>query len=167
MFASTAKAVAACGAALALVLLGAPSFAAPATYADPEVAWTGHNIHVSPDGSEAYIIGKYRCWGGRTGTHLWVSVKQGSGLSEPDHTSSGDADAWFDTNWNFEQSEAGLTVDCDGHWHVTRYTLKREFGDLVDGTAFVQFCLFDHTGNEDNFPQGFAFDYSWKSVRVP
>lgn len=167
MFTKTAKACAAVGAALAMVLIGSPAIAKHVSYADPQVAWTGKNIHVSPDGSEAFIIGKYRCWGGRAGTHLWVSVKQGPGLSEPDHTGSGDAEAWFDTNWNFENSEAGLTVACDGHWHVTRYTLKREFGDLHDGTAYVQFCLFDHTGNEDNFPQGFAYDYSWKTVRVP
>ena len=49
---------------------------------------------------------------------------------------------------------------------MTRYLLKREFGQLQPGTAYVQFCLFDHTGNEENFPQGFAFDYSWKPVRV-
>lgn len=154
-------------AALAFVTMGSPAIAKPAEYADPAVAWTGANVIVSPSGDEAYVLGKYRCYGGTEGTHLWVSVKQGPNLSEPDHTSSADADAWFDTNWNFENSEAGLTVDCDGHWHVTRYTLKRVFGDLHDGTVFVQFCLFDNTGNEENFPQGFAFDYSWKPVRVP
>jgi hypothetical protein len=167
MFTSTVKACAAVGAALAMVLLGAPSIAAPAAYHHPQVAWTGKNVHVSPDGSKAFVIGKYRCWGGRTGTHLWVSVKQGPGLSEPDHTGSSNADAWFDTNWNFQNSEAGLTVPCDGHWHVTRYTLKQEFGTLHDGKAYVQFCLFDNTGTEDNFPQGFAQVYGWRTVRVP
>ena len=153
------------GSAIATVALGAPS-ATAAAYADPQVAWTGRTIHVSPDGSEAYILGKYKCYGGEAGTHLWVSVKQGPGL-DADHTSSSDAAAWYDTNWNFSESDPdGLNVDCDGHWHVTRYTLKPEFGQLVDGTAFVQFCLFDSTGNEENFPQGFAFDYSWKPVRV-
>jgi hypothetical protein len=159
------KAWAAAGSAAALAAMGMPS-ASAADYADPQVAWTGTTITVAPDGSAAYIEGKYKCFGGEQGTHLWVSVKQGEGLDD-EHTSSSDADAWYDTNWNFEQSEAGLTVDCDGHWHVTRYTLKQEFGELVDGIAFVQFCLFDPTGNEENFPQGFAFDYSWKTVRVP
>lgn len=153
-------------AVLALVVLGLPGSASAADYRPPQVAWTGNVINVSPDGTTAHILGKYNCVGGREGTHLWVSVKQGPGI-DADHTSSGDAAAWFDTNWNFEESPAGLTVNCDGHWHTTRYTLKREFGDLVDGTAFVQFCLFDNTGNEDNFPQGFAFDYSFKRVMVP
>lgn len=154
----------AAGAACALGLMAAGSPAGAAEMPAPQVEWTGTNINVSPDGSTAFINGKYRCWGGREGTHLWVSVKQGAGLSEPDHTSSADADAWYDTNWNFANSEAGLTVDCDGHWHVTRYALKRVFGELHDGTAFVQFCLFDSTGSEET---GFAFDYSWKTVRVP
>ena len=166
MFSSMTK-TAAAGGSLAVLALGSPAMAAPASYADPAVAWTGNNVHVAPDGSAAYLIGKYRCYGGRTGTHLWVSVKQGPNLSEPDHTGSSDADAWYDTNWNFEQSEAGLTVDCDGHWHVTRTTLKQEFGTLVGGPAYIQFCLFDSTGTEDNFPQGFAQDYGWKTVRVP
>jgi hypothetical protein len=159
------KAVGAAGAALAVAAMGLPS-ASAVEYADPQVAWTGTNINVAPDGSAAYINGKYKCYGGQENTHLWVSVKQGPGLDD-DHTSSGDADAWYDTNWNFENDPAGLTVNCDGHWHTTRYTLKQEFGELVDGIAFVQFCLFDPTGNEENFPQGFAFDYSWKQVRVP
>ena len=162
-----AKTLVAVCATAALVTMGSPGVAKQPDYRDPQVAWTGANIHVSPDGSKAFILGKYRCYGGETGTHLWVSVKQGPGLSEPDHTSSADADAWYDTNWNFENDPAGLTVDCDGHWHVTRYTLKRVFGDLTDGPAFVQFCLFDNTSTDDNFPQGFVFDYSWKPVLVP
>jgi hypothetical protein len=161
------KSLAAAAGVAALVALSGPAGAAPATYAPPQVAWTGHNVNVSPDGSSAYINGKYRCYGGRTGTHLWVSVKQGPNLSEPDHTGSSYADAWYDTNWNFGVDPAGLTVACDGHWHTTRYQLKQEFGTLKDGPAYIQFCLFDNTANDDNFPQGFAFDYSWKSVHVP
>jgi hypothetical protein len=161
------KAWAAVGSAAALAAMGMPS-AGAAEIPAPEVSWTGVNINVAPDGSAAYINGKYRCFGGEENTHLWVSVKQGPNLSEPDQTGSGYADAWYDTNWMYSESDPdGLNVDCDGHWHVTRYTLKPEFGQLVDGTAFVQFCLFDSTGNEENFPQGFAFDYSWKTVRVP
>jgi len=160
------KALATLGSTVAVAAMGAPS-ATAAAYVAPQVAWTGMTINVAPDGSEAYILGKYNCVGGTEGTHLWVSVKQGPRLSEPDQTGSSFADAWYDTNWNFENSDAGLTVDCDGHWHVTRYTLKPEFGELHDGIAFVQFCLFDNTSTEDNFPQGFAFDYSWKTVQVP
>jgi hypothetical protein len=160
------KSLAAVATTAVFVIVGTPTPTSAAEYVSPQVAWTGVNINVSPDGSTAYINGKYNCVGGRTGTHLWVSVKQGPGLDD-EHTSSSDADAWYDTNWNFENSETGLTVDCDGHWHVTRYELRQEFGELVDGTAFVQFCLFDNTSTDDNFPQGFVFDYSWKTVRVP
>ena len=167
MFSSVLKAVAATTGAIALVMVGAPTVAAPAAYHDPEVAWTGGNVQVSPDGSTVHVLGKYRCWGGTTGTHLWVSVKQGPRLSEPDQTGSSYADAWYDTNWNFENSETGLTVDCDGHWHVTRAVLKNVFGELHDGTAYIQFCLFDNSSTEDNFPQGFAQDYGWRTVRVP
>lgn len=159
------KAGTALGSAAALVTLGLPG-ATAATIPDPQVAWTGANVAVAPDGSTAYVVGKYRCYGGEEGTHLWVAVKQGPRLTS-ENTSSAYADAYYDTNWNWEQSEAGLTVDCDGHWHVTRYELRQVFGELEDGTAYVQFCLFDSTGNEENFPQGFAYDYSWKAVRVP
>ena len=156
------KAATALASAAALAAMGLPS-ASAAAYADPQVAWTGMNINVAPDGSAAYINGKYKCYGGEAGTHLWVSVKQGDGL-DFDHTSSEDPavdlTAWYDTNWNFEQSESGLTVDCDGQWHVTRYELRQVFGELQDGPALVQFCLFDNS-------DGFQFDYSWKTVRVP
>lgn len=153
------KAVGIAASAVALFAMGAPAASADG----PQVAWTGMNVNVSPDGSTASINGKYKCDGGEEGTHLWVSVKQGEGI-DADHTSSGDADAWYDTNWNFGESEAGLTVDCDGHWHVSRVELRQEFGELHDGIAFVQFCLFDSSGSEES---GFAFDYSWKQVRVP
>lgn len=153
------KAVGIAASAVALLAMGAPA----ANAGEPQVAWTGVNIHVAKDGSAAWINGKYKCDGGREGTHLWVSVKQGANV-DPEHTSSSDADAWYDTNWNFGESEAGLTVDCDGHWHVSRVELRQEFGQLHDGIAFVQFCLFDSSGSEE---EGFAFDYSWKQVRVP
>jgi hypothetical protein len=94
-------------------------------------------------------------------------VKQGPNISEPDHTSSSDADAWYDTNWNFQNSDAGLTVDCDGQWHVERVVLKPEFGQLQDGPAYVQWCLFDSTSSEENFPKGFGYNYGFREVRVP
>lgn len=159
------------GCAAAILVLGSaavsPAVAKAKPYADPQVAWVGNNVHVAKDGSTAYVVGKYRCFGGRTGSHLWVSVKQGPDISEPDQTGSAFADAWYDTNWNFENSPAGLTVDCDGHWHVARVTLKQVFGELVDGPGYVQFCLFDNTSTETNFPQGFAQQYGFRDVRVP
>ena len=154
------KAVGVAASVLALLTMGVPNATADA----PEVAWTGVNINVAPDGSAAYISGKYRCDGGEEGTHLWVSVKQGDGLSF-ENTSSSLADAWYDTNWMYSESDPdGLNVDCDGRWHVVRYELRQVFGELTDGPALVQFCLFDSSGSEET---GFKFDYSWKTVRVP
>jgi hypothetical protein len=43
--------------------------------------------------------------------------------------------------------------------------VKPEFGTLARGPAWVQWCLFDNTSTEDNFPQGFAQDYGWRTVR--
>lgn len=160
------------GAALAtaaLALSVAPATAAPVDYAPPEVSWTGSTVHLAPDGSAAYVLGKYRCYGGEEGTHLWVSVKQGEALS-PENTSSQFADAWYDTNYMFEESPAGLTVDCDGRWHTTRYELRPstwgDFGDFHDGEVLVQFCLFDSTATEDG-AEGFAFDYAMTPIYVP
>jgi hypothetical protein len=129
----------------ALVAASAPAMAAPATSA-PEVAWVNTNVVVSADRSEATVLGKYRCSGGEEGTHLWVSVKQGPGIYAG-HTSSSYADAWYDTNYNFtEDNPAGLTVDCDSKWHAERITVKRVFGDLTRGAAYVQWCMFDSSG---------------------
>jgi hypothetical protein len=167
MIKSARRAAAASAVVVASIAMTAGPVSAATTYAEPQVAWVNQNVHVAPDGSAAYVVGKYKCYGGRTGTHLWVSVKQGPNVVAPDHTSSSDADAWYDTNWNFQNSEAGLTVDCDGQWHVERVTLKQEFGELKDGTAWVQWCLFDSTSSEENFPKGFGYNYGYRDVRVP
>ena len=112
----------------AAAALGTAAGPAAAAYTPPTVAWVNQNVILSPDKSHADVTGKYQCVGGREGTHLWVSVKQGPRLDPAtDHTSSSDADAWYDTNWNFENSEAGLTVNCDGHWHASRITVKPQF----------------------------------------
>ena len=128
----------------AFVAASAPAMAAPAPSA-PEVAWVNTNVVVSADSSEATVLGKYRCSGGEEGTHLWVSVKQGPGIY-PGHTSSQYADAWYDTNYHYAEDPAGLTVDCDGKWHAERITVKRVFGDLAKGAAYVQWCMFDSSG---------------------
>jgi hypothetical protein len=163
-----AATVIAAGALIASALTATTADAATTTYAQPQVAFTGSNIHVSPDGSKAYVLGKYRCWGGREGTHLWVSVKQGPLLDLDEHSSSQYADSWYDTNWNYANDPAGLTVDCDGHWHATRFVLKQVegFDALTDGPALVQFCLFDSKATED-LSSGFAADYRFSTVRVP
>jgi hypothetical protein len=157
------KRVAAVMAVAAGTLLGAqagPASAASAALAvgEPEVAWVNQNIILSPDQSSATVLGKYRCSGGETGTHLWVSVKQGPAL-DAEHTTSEFASAWYDTNYNYATDPAGLTVDCDGHWHVSRITVKPVFGTLTAGSAYVQWCLYDSVG-------GFAGPSSFLTVRA-
>ena len=158
---------------LALVagLLTAPgSSAETTTLPPPQVAWVG-NIVVS-HGGDAYILAKFRCYGGETATHLWASVKQGG----PDPTAEGSgvlSDAWYDTNYQYANDPAGQTIQCDGKWHVQHFLLKRvdhPFGTdyvsgmLKSGTAWVQFCVFDSSATDDNFPTGFAYDYGWKRI---
>ena len=146
-------------------LLAGPVAAASATYKDPEVQWAG-NVHV--DGDTATVLAKYRCWGGNNeATHLWVSLKQGGGiddftaaqLAEMEGTSQ-IAEAWYDTNVTGDTA-----LNCNGKWHVQRYTVAKEFGTLKRGSAWLQFCLFDSTSTDTNFPQGFAYAYPKVNVR--
>ena len=163
-------------ATVALLALTAGIMTAPVSSADtttlppPQVAWVG-DIVVS-HGSNAYILAKFRCYGGRTGTHLWASIKQGG----PDPTAEGSgvlSNAWYDTNYQYANDPAGQTLQCDGRWHVTPFLLKRVdhpfgtdyvSGKLKTGKAWVQFCVFDSSATDDNFPTGFAYDYGWKHV---
>ena len=148
-------------AALAIGLAG-PASAAP-TYAEPQVGGVS-DVTLDHQAGRAFITATYKCFGGRTGTHLWVSVKQGPRINvAKQHTESKYAKAWYDTNWNFANDPAGLTVNCNGHWTTSTFTLKPEFGQLKTGTGFVQFCLFDSTsgGSTDH---GFAFSYTTQAV---
>jgi len=160
-------------AAATLALAGTALPAASASAAElpaPEIAWVGQ--HVVANGSDAYIQAKFRCWGGETGTHLWASVKQGG----PDPTAEGSgmtSDAWYDTNYQYANDPAGQTIQCDGRWHVNRFVVKlvdHPFGadyvsgKLQKGAAWVQFCVFDSSATDDNFPTGFASDSGWKTV---
>jgi hypothetical protein len=54
-----------------------------------------------------------------TALHLWASVKQGPNIDPPEHTSSADARAWYET------PDAAVPT-CDGDSHVLRYTIYRE-----------------------------------------
>ena len=160
-------------AAATLAVAGTALPAASASAAElpaPEIAWVGQ--HIVANGSDAYIQAKFRCWGGETGTHLWASVKQGG----PDPTAEGSgmtSDAWYDTNYQYANDPAGQTIQCDGRWHVNRFVVKlvdhpfgTDFvsGKLQKGAAWVQFCVFDSSATDDNFPTGFASDSSWKTV---
>jgi hypothetical protein len=143
-------------------LILSPAAAQATELPTPEVAWLHDNVIVTgANGAEASVLAKYRCYGGETGTHLWVSVKQGGTNLEGEH-SSARAKSWYDTNYQYAEDPAGQTIDCDGNWHTTRFTVKLVDGwqKLDDGPAWVQFCVFDSTG-------GFGYSYGWKTVKVP
>jgi hypothetical protein len=125
----------------------------------PEVSWVGDNVVVSADRGEASVLAKFRCYGGEEGTHLWASVKRGENLQA--EGSGGWATSWYDTNYQYQDNPAGQTIQCDGRWHATRFTVKRVEGKgtLDRGPAWVQFCVFDSRG-------GFASVNGYKSVRV-
>lgn len=141
--------------------LAGPVAAAP-PYQPPQVLSIS-GVTLTPNGARASITATYQCSGGRPGTHLWVSAKQGPDISLPDHTSSSDAQAWYDTNWNYARDPAGLTVNCDGQVRTTTFVLRPEFGQLHKGKAFVQFCLFDSTSG-GSIDHGFAFSYTMQRV---
>jgi hypothetical protein len=157
-----------------LLAVGTALVPAAAAQADealpaPEVAWVNDNVIVTgANGEEATLLAKYRCYGGETGTHLWASVKQGGEDLEGEH-SSARATSWYDTNYQYATDPAGQTINCDGHWHATRFVVKLVDGwqPLTDGPAWVQFCVFDSSATEDNFPTGFAYSYGWKTVKAP
>jgi hypothetical protein len=68
--------------ALPVALAAAPAqaqeSAQPSTYHNPQVAWV-RDAHAR--GGTASVLAKYRCWGGNQNTHLWVSLKQGGGIT--------------------------------------------------------------------------------------
>jgi hypothetical protein len=159
---------AAVAAGAVVALIAGPAVAAHAKpYQDPKVAWVGKNVILAKDGQSAKVTGKYRCLGGRENTHLWVAVKQGDESLTLENTSSDQValTSFYDTNWN----DPGLTVDCDGHWHVSRITVKdnpwTNLGELAKGKALVQWCLFDSTNGGEGDEQGFAPLYRWVTVR--
>src|SRR5215213_10521286 len=96
--------VLAAAASLAAVVAGgtASAQAAQVDYADPQVEWV-HNVKATAD--SATLLAKYRCWGGNDGTHLWVSLKQGGGITgQPadelaaQEGTSGLAASWYDSH---------------------------------------------------------------------
>lgn len=151
-------------AVIALVGFSGPASAQTA-YAPPQVYFVSPVV-VSHSGTDAYVIAAYKCYGGSAGTHLWVSVKQGPQINATDHTSSQYAQGWYDTNWNYGMSPAGLLANCNGRLQIARIDLKPEFGTLHSGVGFVQFCLFDSTAppNDENPSTGFAFNYSMQHI---
>jgi hypothetical protein len=158
------KSTAAAGALLTLGAAFVPAAANAEEGGGPgsmEVAFVNANVVVTgAHRDQATVLGKYRCDGGREGTHLWVSVKQGENLEA--EGSSQWATAHYDTNYMWAQDPAGMTLDCDGKWHAERVTVKMtpaSAGLLQRGSAWVQFCAFDNHG-------GFVSVNGYKDVRL-
>ena len=151
---------------------GSTALAAPATYAQPVVESVSATVIASPaNGGFALVQARYRCYGGDAGTHLFIAVKQGPGVSPENPSSSPSMTAFYSTNYNSDGP--ALSLHCDGSTHTQMFRLKndpywvnsQENLPLTSGPALVQFCLFDSTASE-NASSGFAFDYSMKTVRV-
>lgn len=164
-------------AALALVVPGlssaaaapAPPPRAPEIGFVTPVAWS---VPWKPD--TVQVLGSYRCWGGES-IHLWVSVKQGG----PDPTAPGSSttvNAWYDTNISQD-----VEVRCNGRWQTKLVDLGRHpvanrpedlddevpppptrpLGHLVDGRAWLQFCL---VAGEDEQTAMLASKNRWVQV---
>jgi hypothetical protein len=163
--------IAAAAAAVAGMLVGSPAQAKQVDYANPQVAWV-HNVKAS--GDHATLIAKYRCWGGNEGTHLWVSLKQGGGITGQtaeqlanEEGTSAIAASWYDSHPE--------GVVCNGSWQIQHFTVDREMGipgfhpdpwdELGAGSAFMQFCLFDSRATDD-LTQGFGYLYTLVPVKA-
>jgi hypothetical protein len=143
-------------------------------YQPPSVEWVSPVVHALAADGSAVVHGKYRCYGGNVGTHLYIGVKQGPEVNATDHTSSQYARTFYSTNWNADGP--GLSLNCDGVSHNASFVVKPDpyfamghpdAPKLSTGPAFVQFCLFDSTAVGESDPsRGFAFDYSMRKVVV-
>jgi hypothetical protein len=157
--------------AMAVGLLAASTGAANASrpstdYQSPVVNWMDPVVHYYDDGS-AVVHAQYTCWGGNVGTHLFIGLKQGPDVNATTNTSSEFADTFFSTNWNSDGP--GLSLNCTGHKQNQQFVLYDDpywahSGDAPgfhNGTALVQFCLFDSTGDEEN---GAVFHYTMQKI---
>jgi hypothetical protein len=126
---AAAAAVVAAGASLAGAAFGAG--------VDP----TARATFVSPiqvNGTKATLKVRYRCGSGQT---LWVSAKETqrgySATKLMKEGSSRVASAWWDSHRN--------RIVCNGKTHTGTFTIdkveKGKKGTLVDGSAWVQFCI--------------------------
>jgi hypothetical protein len=99
------------------------------------------------DPTVAYVTARYVCQGGMTQeTHLWVSVKQTADRG-PDPRLKAEESSAISAAWS--QNHPTADVTCDGQWHVGTFTVSHEeygFGELQQGQAYVQFCLFGGDG---------------------
>src|SRR3954453_2995056 len=114
-------------------------FAASAAGTDPNgSAKFGGAIKVSTDADKATLRVTYRCASGAT---LWISAKETkTGVSATRLMKEGSSKAaagWWDSHRN--------RVTCDSKPHAGTFTIdmveKGKKGKLVDGSAWVQFCV--------------------------
>jgi hypothetical protein len=93
---------------------------------------------IAVSGSKATLKVRYTCNSGQT---LWISAKETArGYSATrlmKEGSSKSSAAWWDSHRN--------RIKCNGKPHTTTFTLdkveKGTKGSLVDGSAWVQFCI--------------------------
>ncbi|HJQ42029.1 MAG TPA: hypothetical protein VJ831_02995 [Jatrophihabitantaceae bacterium] len=146
---------------------GAANAARPSTdYHSPIVNWMDPVVHYYSDGT-AVVHAQYTCWGGNDGVHLFIGLKQGPQVNATTHTSSEFADTFYSTNWNSDQGPNAL--NCNGRKQNQQFPLQDDpfwahSGDAPgfhNGTALVQFCLFDSTGDEEN---GAVFHYTMQKI---
>jgi hypothetical protein len=156
----------------ALVGAATSASAAPATYQEPTVQSISTTVLASSaDSGFALVQARYRCYGGDTGTHLFIAVKQGPDVSPVNPSSSPSMTGFYSTN--YKSDGPGMSLHCDGASHSQVFRLKndpywlkaQQNLPLTSGPALVQFCLFDSTSTE-NSDTGFVFDYEMKTVRV-
>ena len=163
-----------------VVALSAPAAATAATtstssgYQNPEVAWV-YKAYIHKNMSSAAVLAKYRCWGGDTGTHLWVSLKQGPKISAmtPEELVNAEGTSALARNYydSHPGDDPGTTgIHCNGEWQVQRFTVHKQKGQLRPGRAWLQFCLFDSTadsGPDADLSHGFAYSYKFMKVHAP
>jgi hypothetical protein len=159
-------------AAVPLLWAGAPAHASDADYHSPQVAWV-HDVKAT--NTYATLLAKYRCYGGNDGTHLWVSLKQGGGITgSPNDLAAMEGTSMLARSWYDSHPE---NVVCNGKWQVQKFTIFREMGfpdsphpqpwePLRAGDAFLQFCLFDNTADPSGMDLSHGFGYLYKYVHV-
>jgi hypothetical protein len=128
--------------AAALVAAGPASAKTPSNFA--RVLGPVHS-----EGDTARLHVRYAC---DSGDHLWVSAKQtATGAEDPAITEEGTGFGGIAASWL--QSHRGTTT-CDGQAHQGWFTVDKvepgSRGQLVKGSAWIQFCITD-SAVEENF----------------
>jgi hypothetical protein len=124
-----------------VALVVAAALAIPAAAAAAGTDPTARAAFAGPiqvNGAKATLKVRYRC---SSGQNLWVSAKETahgySATKLMKEGSSRTAAAWWDSHRN--------RVVCDGKFRSTTFTIdkveKGKKGTLVDGSAWVQFCV--------------------------